>query len=154
MAMRRISWIDQRISCGVVVRWLLPGSAVATAAAQRLAGRARLSVRVLDRSLDQYSGRRRAVAGDEGRELFAIFVGIETPDPETLVQVKKKPNTRRNIAQCIHKIYGYGMFITAGASSSGSIPQSGSIPELASKRDSVVLKRIAARSIHDGPSEE
>ena len=45
---------------------------------------------------------------------FAIFVGIESPDPETLVQMKKKQNTRRNIAECIHKIYGYGMFITAG----------------------------------------
>jgi len=45
---------------------------------------------------------------------FAIFVGIESPDPETLVQMKKKQNTRRNIAQCIHKIYGYGMFVTAG----------------------------------------
>src|SRR5204862_5908963 len=31
---------------------------------------------------------------------FAIFVGIESPDPETLVQMKKKQNTRRNIAAC------------------------------------------------------
>ncbi|WP_448035267.1 B12-binding domain-containing radical SAM protein [Bradyrhizobium liaoningense] len=45
---------------------------------------------------------------------FAIFVGIESPDPVTLVQMKKKQNTRRNIAECIHKIYGYGMFVTAG----------------------------------------
>ena len=45
---------------------------------------------------------------------FAIFVGIESPDPETLAQMKKKQNTRRNIAECIHKIYGYGMFVTAG----------------------------------------
>src|SRR5271166_496166 len=45
---------------------------------------------------------------------FAIFVGIESPDPETLVQMKKKQNTRRNIAECIHKIYSYGMFVTAG----------------------------------------
>jgi radical SAM superfamily enzyme YgiQ (UPF0313 family) len=45
---------------------------------------------------------------------FAMFVGIESPDPETLVQMKKKQNTRRNIAECIHKIYGYGMFVTAG----------------------------------------
>ena len=45
---------------------------------------------------------------------FAIFVGIESPDPETLMQMKKKQNTRRNIAECVHKIYGYGMFITAG----------------------------------------
>src|SRR5260370_268402 len=45
---------------------------------------------------------------------FGIFVGIESPAPETLVQMKKKQNTRRNIAECIHKIYGYGMFVTAG----------------------------------------
>ena len=31
-----------------------------------------------------------------------------------LVQMKKKQNTRRNIAECVHKIYGYGMLITAG----------------------------------------
>jgi radical SAM superfamily enzyme YgiQ (UPF0313 family) len=45
---------------------------------------------------------------------FAIFVGIESPDPETLAQTKKKQNTGRNIAECIHKIYSYGMFVTAG----------------------------------------
>jgi hypothetical protein len=28
--------------------------------------------------------------------------------------MKKKQNTRRNIAECVHKIYGYGMFVTAG----------------------------------------
>lgn len=45
---------------------------------------------------------------------FAVFVGIESPDPETLVQMRKKQNTRRNIAECVHKIYSYGMFVTAG----------------------------------------
>jgi radical SAM superfamily enzyme YgiQ (UPF0313 family) len=45
---------------------------------------------------------------------FAVFVGIESPDPETLVQMRKKQNTRRNIAESVHKIYGYGMFVTAG----------------------------------------
>jgi len=45
---------------------------------------------------------------------FGIFVGIESPDPATLVQMKKKQNTRRNIAESIKKIYGYGMFVTAG----------------------------------------
>ncbi len=45
---------------------------------------------------------------------FAVFVGIESPDPETLVHTKKKQNTRRNIAESIHKLYGAGMFVTAG----------------------------------------
>jgi radical SAM superfamily enzyme YgiQ (UPF0313 family) len=45
---------------------------------------------------------------------FGIFVGIESPDPETLIQMRKKQNTKRNIAESIQKIYGYGMFVTAG----------------------------------------
>jgi radical SAM superfamily enzyme YgiQ (UPF0313 family) len=45
---------------------------------------------------------------------FAVFVGIESPDPASLVAMKKKQNTRRNIAESIHKIYGAGMFVTAG----------------------------------------
>jgi radical SAM superfamily enzyme YgiQ (UPF0313 family) len=45
---------------------------------------------------------------------FAVFVGIESPDPATLVQTKKKQNTRRDLATSIHKIYSAGMFVTAG----------------------------------------
>ena len=45
---------------------------------------------------------------------FAVFVGIESPDPASLVAMKKKQNTRRNIAESIHKIYGAGIFVTAG----------------------------------------
>jgi radical SAM superfamily enzyme YgiQ (UPF0313 family) len=45
---------------------------------------------------------------------FCVFVGIESPDPETLVHTKKKQNTRRNLAESIHKLYGAGMFVTAG----------------------------------------
>jgi radical SAM superfamily enzyme YgiQ (UPF0313 family) len=45
---------------------------------------------------------------------FAVFVGIESPDPKTLVHTKKKQNTRRNIADSVHKIYRAGMFVTAG----------------------------------------
>jgi len=45
---------------------------------------------------------------------FAVFVGIESPDPETLKLMRKKQNTRRNIAESIHKIYSYGMFVNAG----------------------------------------
>ncbi|MGD0429928.1 MAG: radical SAM protein [Acetobacteraceae bacterium] len=45
---------------------------------------------------------------------FAVFVGIESPDPKTLVHTKKKQNTRRNLANSVHKIYRAGMFVTAG----------------------------------------
>jgi radical SAM superfamily enzyme YgiQ (UPF0313 family) len=45
---------------------------------------------------------------------FAVFVGIESPDPATLIAMKKKQNTRRNIAESIHKIYAAGMLVTAG----------------------------------------
>ncbi len=43
-----------------------------------------------------------------------VFVGIESPDPETLAQTRKKQNTRRSIPESIHKIYAAGMFVTAG----------------------------------------
>ena len=45
---------------------------------------------------------------------FAVFVGIESPDPKTLVHTKKKQNTRRSLAESVHKIYRAGMFVTAG----------------------------------------
>ena len=43
-----------------------------------------------------------------------VFTGIESPDPETLISMRKKQNTRRNIAESIHRIYAAGMFVTAG----------------------------------------
>src|SRR5271165_6538220 len=45
---------------------------------------------------------------------FMIFVGIESPDPKTLVHTKKKQNTRRNLAESVHRIYRAGMSVTAG----------------------------------------
>jgi radical SAM superfamily enzyme YgiQ (UPF0313 family) len=45
---------------------------------------------------------------------FGVFVGIESPDPETLVLTKKKQNTRRSIAESIHKLYASGLYVTAG----------------------------------------
>ena len=43
-----------------------------------------------------------------------VFVGIESPDPATLIAMRKKQNTRRNIAQSIHKLYAAGLFVHAG----------------------------------------
>ncbi len=45
---------------------------------------------------------------------FAIFTGIETPDTETLIHTRKKQNTRRDIADSVHRIYAAGMFVIAG----------------------------------------
>jgi radical SAM superfamily enzyme YgiQ (UPF0313 family) len=45
---------------------------------------------------------------------FTIFVGIESPDTDTLVAMQKKQNTRRTLADCVHKIYRAGMFVNAG----------------------------------------
>jgi radical SAM superfamily enzyme YgiQ (UPF0313 family) len=45
---------------------------------------------------------------------FALFIGIESPDEETLVAMSKKQNTRRNLVESIHKIYRAGMLVTAG----------------------------------------
>src|SRR5205814_1620581 len=45
---------------------------------------------------------------------FAVFVGIESPDEETLRQMRKKQNTRRDIPESIHRIYAHGMFVLAG----------------------------------------
>jgi hypothetical protein len=45
---------------------------------------------------------------------FAIFVGIESPDSDTLTSMQKKQNTRRSLAASVHKIYRAGMFVIAG----------------------------------------
>src|SRR5262249_3669782 len=45
---------------------------------------------------------------------FAIFVGIESPDTDTLIMTRKKQNTRRSLQHSIHKIYDAGMFVFAG----------------------------------------
>ena len=45
---------------------------------------------------------------------FAVFVGIESPDTETLIATQKKQNTRRSLAESVHKIYAAGIFVIAG----------------------------------------
>ncbi|CAD5281616.1 putative enzyme [Bosea sp. 62] len=45
---------------------------------------------------------------------FTIFVGIESPDADTLVLTQKKQNTRRSLAESVHKIYRAGLFVNAG----------------------------------------
>jgi radical SAM superfamily enzyme YgiQ (UPF0313 family) len=45
---------------------------------------------------------------------FTVFIGIESPDTDTLIAAKKKQNTRRSIAESIHKLYAAGIFVSAG----------------------------------------
>jgi radical SAM superfamily enzyme YgiQ (UPF0313 family) len=86
----------------------------ATAAAQSLAGERDYPFEFSTEASINIADDDELLQAMKDANFFAIFVGIESPDPETLVQMKKKQNTRRNIAECIHKIYGYGMFVTAG----------------------------------------
>jgi len=43
-----------------------------------------------------------------------VFVGIESPDTDTLIAAKKKQNTRRSLVESIHRIYAAGLFVHAG----------------------------------------
>jgi radical SAM superfamily enzyme YgiQ (UPF0313 family) len=45
---------------------------------------------------------------------FAVFVGIESPDTDTLILTRKKQNTRRSLQDSIYKIYDAGIFVLAG----------------------------------------
>jgi len=45
---------------------------------------------------------------------FSIFIGIESPDEETLIDTQKPQNAHRSIAQSVQKIYAHGMFVIAG----------------------------------------
>lgn len=61
------------------------------------------------------------IADDDGllalmraANFFTVFVGIESPDSDTLISMQKKQNTRRSLAASVHKIYRAGMFVNAG----------------------------------------
>ena len=45
---------------------------------------------------------------------FGIFVGIESPDTDTLIAMQKKQNTRRDLVESIHKLYDAGIVVIAG----------------------------------------
>lgn len=45
---------------------------------------------------------------------FILFVGIESPNEETLAATSKKQNTRRSLVDSINTIYDHGMMVTAG----------------------------------------
>jgi radical SAM superfamily enzyme YgiQ (UPF0313 family) len=45
---------------------------------------------------------------------FGVFMGIESPDTETLVSTQKKQNTRRSLADSVHTVNAAGMTVIAG----------------------------------------
>jgi len=45
---------------------------------------------------------------------FVVFIGIESPDGDTLVAMQKKQNARRSLTASVHKIYAAGIFVIAG----------------------------------------
>jgi radical SAM superfamily enzyme YgiQ (UPF0313 family) len=45
---------------------------------------------------------------------FGVFVGIESPDTDTLVAMQKKQNTRRSLVDSVHKLYDAGIIVIAG----------------------------------------
>lgn len=45
---------------------------------------------------------------------FAVFIGIESPDPVVLNATRKKQNTKRDIAESVHEIYSAGIIVLAG----------------------------------------
>ena len=56
----------------------------------------------------------RLLKGMRRAGIRAVFIGIETPDVESLEEIKKKQNCRRSMIDRIHKIYEYGFRIFAG----------------------------------------
>ena len=45
---------------------------------------------------------------------LAVFIGIESPDSETLVFAQKRQNTRRSLTDSVHRVYDAGIYVVAG----------------------------------------
>jgi radical SAM superfamily enzyme YgiQ (UPF0313 family) len=45
---------------------------------------------------------------------FAVFMGIESPDTDTLISTQKKQNTRRSLADSVRRVYEAGMVVSGG----------------------------------------
>lgn len=47
-------------------------------------------------------------------KFFAVFMGIESPDPEVLAMMQKKQNLRRDIAETVRIVQAHGIFVLGG----------------------------------------
>ena len=63
----------------------------------------------IDLSDDELLMRKMAEAGFDG-----VFVGIETPNEESLAECNKQQNRNRNMVECIKKIHSYGLEVHGG----------------------------------------
>jgi radical SAM superfamily enzyme YgiQ (UPF0313 family) len=54
------------------------------------------------------------LAAMSAANFVGVFMGIESPDTATLIAMKKKQNTKRSLAESIHKVYAAGIWVTAG----------------------------------------
>ncbi len=45
---------------------------------------------------------------------FAVFMGIESPDPKVLAMMQKKQNLRRDIAETVRIVQAHGIFVLGG----------------------------------------
>ncbi len=45
---------------------------------------------------------------------FAVFLGIETPDPAALLSANKRQNMKRDVAESVRAIHRAGIFVNAG----------------------------------------
>jgi radical SAM superfamily enzyme YgiQ (UPF0313 family) len=43
-----------------------------------------------------------------------VFIGIESPDPATLISAQKMQNTKRSLTESIHRVYDAGIYVVAG----------------------------------------
>jgi radical SAM superfamily enzyme YgiQ (UPF0313 family) len=57
---------------------------------------------------------RELLLGMQRAGFYSVFVGIETPDVESLKEAQKGQNTRRDLIESIRKIQRYGMEVMAG----------------------------------------
>ena len=57
---------------------------------------------------------RRLLRQMRAAQFKTVFVGIESPDPEILLNTQKSQNTMRPIIERVQRIYEYGMYISAG----------------------------------------
>lgn len=47
-------------------------------------------------------------------KFFAVFMGIESPDPDVLAMMQKKQNLRRDIAETVRIVQAHGIFVLGG----------------------------------------